>query len=58
MKVDQEWRYGFAQKGPDFIDPVPLANPRKVPPLAELAASKHFADWTLAYIEGMRNLWV
>ncbi len=54
--VDREWRYGFAQKGPDFIDPVPLADPRKVPPPAELAASKHFNDWTLAYIEYEKSL--
>ena len=32
--VDQEWRYGYKQKGLAFIDPVPLVDPRKAPPAA------------------------
>ena len=49
--VGREWRYGIEKKGIDFIDPVPLTDPRKVPPPAELAGAKHFNDWTLAYLE-------
>jgi TIR domain len=54
--VDQEWRYGFRQKGLGFIDPVPLVDPRKVPPPAELAEHKHFNDWTLIYSEYEKSL--
>jgi hypothetical protein len=49
--VDREWRYGLKQHGIDFVDPVPLVDPRRVPPPAELAAEKHFNDWTLAFLE-------
>jgi hypothetical protein len=49
--VDREWRHGMKTKGIDFIDPVPLVDPRKVPPPTELADHKHFNDWTLAYLE-------
>jgi hypothetical protein len=49
--VEKEWRYGFENRGIDFIDPVPLVDPRKVPPPPELGAEKHFTDWTLAYEE-------
>jgi TIR domain len=49
--VDREWRYGMERHGIDFVDPVPLVDPRKVPPPPELAAEKHFNDWTLAYLE-------
>jgi hypothetical protein len=49
--VEKEWRYGLTHKGIDFIDPVPLADPRKVPPPKELADVEHFNDWTLAYFE-------
>jgi hypothetical protein len=49
--VEREWRYGLEKRGIAFIDPVPLVDPRKVPPPAELAGEKHFADWTLAFIE-------
>lgn len=47
--VDWEWRYALGARGLDFIDPVPLAPPDKVPPPPELAA-KHFNDWMLAYM--------
>ena len=40
--VEREWRHGMENKGIDFIDPVPLADPRKVPPPSELASHKHF----------------
>jgi hypothetical protein len=49
--VEREWRHGLQMKGVHFIDPVPLTDPRKVQPPAELAGHKHFNDWTLAYIE-------
>lgn len=49
--VDKEWRYGFDKRGIDFIDPVPLVDPRKVPPPFELADKKHFNDWALAFLE-------
>jgi TIR domain len=54
--VDQEWRYGFKQKGLGFIDPVPLVDPRKAPPPAELAEHKHFNDWTFIYSEYEKSL--
>jgi TIR domain len=54
--VDQEWRYGFRQKGLGFIDPVPLVDPRKAPPPAELAEHKHFNDWTFIYSEYEKSL--
>lgn len=49
--VDHEWRHGMKAKGIDFINPVPLADPRKVPPPPELADQKHFNDWTVVYLE-------
>jgi len=49
--VEREWRHGFKTRGVAFIDPVPMVDPRKVPPPAELGADKHFNDWTLAYAE-------
>jgi hypothetical protein len=53
--VDREWRYGMAKRGIDFIDPVPLTDPRRVPPPRELADEKNFNDWTLAYLEYERS---
>jgi hypothetical protein len=57
--VEKEWRYGLNKKGLGFIDPVPLVDPRKAVPPAELAAHKHFNDWALVYseYERRRNLW-
>jgi hypothetical protein len=49
--VEKEWRYGLERKGIEFIDPVPLVDPRKVSPPAELGARINFNDWTLAYLE-------
>ena len=54
--VDQEWRYGYKQKGLAFIDPVPLVDPRKAPPPPELAEHKHFNDWTLIYSEYEKSI--
>jgi hypothetical protein len=41
--VDIEWRFALASRGLDYIHPVPLADPRVVPPPHELS-SKHFSD--------------
>jgi hypothetical protein len=49
--VDREWRMALGARGPDFIWPVPLADPRDVPPPPELA-HKHFNDELLPHIEG------
>lgn len=46
--VEKEWKFALASKGIDFIDPVPLISPERVPPPEELA-KKHFNDWILAY---------
>ncbi|MDK2745301.1 MAG: HEAT repeat domain-containing protein [Nitrospira sp. BO4] len=46
--VEREWRTALAMKGMDFIAPVPLESPAKVPPPPELACL-HFNEWTLAY---------
>jgi TIR domain len=54
--VEREWRHGLQHGGTAFIDPVPLANPRKVRPPAELAGEKHFDHWTLAYSEYEKSL--
>jgi hypothetical protein len=48
--VDREWRCALAERGIDFIDPVPLVDPQVVPPPPELA-SKHFNDWVLAFLK-------
>jgi hypothetical protein len=57
--VEREWKHGLAEKGAHFIDPVPLVDPRKVPPPEELGKTKHFDDWTLAYTayENSRGRW-
>ena len=49
--VEQEWRHGLACKGIEFIMPMPLADPRKVPPPKELRNQIHFDDWTHRYLE-------
>jgi hypothetical protein len=54
--VALEWRYGLVRKGIEFIDPVPLTDPRKVTPPPELSGEKHFNDWTLAYLEYENSL--
>jgi hypothetical protein len=53
--VTKEWKHGLAIGGPQFIDTVPLVSPRKVPPPEELAKTKHFDDWTLAYLAYERS---
>lgn len=47
--VDKEWRYALDRHGLDFIDPLPLEDPRFAAPPAELAG-KHFNDIYLAFI--------
>jgi TIR domain-containing protein len=49
--VEKEWRYALRERGVEFIDPVPLVDPREVPPPSELAGQMHFNDWTLAFLE-------
>lgn len=41
--VEKEWRAAYKAKGLRYIHPVPLSDPRDVPPPAELG-SKHFND--------------
>lgn len=48
--VEKEWRFALAKRGLNFIDPIPLVAPEKIPPPTELADALHFRDWTLAYI--------
>jgi hypothetical protein len=42
--VEKEWRTAMALHGVDYIHPVPLIDPRVVPPPDELAAVMHFND--------------
>ena len=53
--ADREWRYAFATKGADFIDPVPLVSPDEVSPPQELSG-KHFNDWVLAFRRGKQAI--
>jgi hypothetical protein len=48
--VEREWRYALKVRGLDFINPLPLEDPRNVNPPAELS-SKHFNDMLLAFIK-------
>ena len=50
--VEREWRCALVRRGLDYIDPVPLVSPERVPPPPELAAHLHFNDWMLAFIRG------
>jgi hypothetical protein len=47
--VEKEWRCALETRGLDFIDPVPLVSPERVPPPPELA-SKHFNDALLTFM--------
>jgi hypothetical protein len=53
--VEWEWRCGLAERGIDFIDPVPLVPPDRVPPPVELAEHLHFIDWVLASMSGRND---
>jgi serine/threonine protein kinase len=48
--VGKEWRYALREKGLDSIHPIPLVDPRQVPPPSELA-TRHFNDLILLYLE-------
>ena len=48
--VEMEWRYALEQRGIEFIHPVPLEDPRSVPPPEELSGL-HFNDIFLAYLQ-------
>jgi hypothetical protein len=48
--VEKEWRCALKTRGINFIDPVPLVSPEKVPPPPELA-EKHFYDRMLAFMK-------
>jgi hypothetical protein len=52
--VDKEWRRALDEKGIDFIHPIPLVDPRLVPPPPELA-SRHFNDAILLYLEARQR---
>lgn len=47
--VEKEWRYALERRGSDFISPVPLVDPGKTPPPAELQ-DRHFKDIFLALL--------
>jgi HEAT repeat protein len=53
--VEREWRLALGLRGPDYIDPVPLAPPDQVPPPRELGDHLHFNDWVLAYLRGAQS---
>jgi len=53
--VEKEWRFALERRGIDFIDPVPLVNPSRVPPPRELADELHFNDWVQAYLASGAN---
>jgi serine/threonine protein kinase len=48
--VEREWRYAHSAKGIDYIQPIPLSDPREAPPPKELAG-RHFNDLILAYLK-------
>jgi len=52
--VKREWQCALNSKGLDYIQPVPLVNPDKVPPPAELSP-KQFKDKWLCYIEWVNS---
>jgi hypothetical protein len=48
--VEREWRYALNEKGIEYIQPIPLSDPREAPPPQELAG-RHFNDLILAYLK-------
>lgn len=52
--VDREWRYAYAKKGADGIDPIPLESAQKCPPPKELE-KKHFNENLLFVVESNRE---
>jgi len=53
-EVDKEWRLALELRGLNYIDPIPLVEPRESPPPQELA-SLHFNDLYLAYMQSSRG---
>jgi serine/threonine protein kinase len=52
--VEKEWRFALQERGLEFIHPVPLVDPRLVPPPTELA-QLHFGDIFLMYLNYAKN---
>jgi hypothetical protein len=48
----KELRAALAERGIDFIDPIPLTSPCEIPPPHELVDQLHFDDWMNAYKRG------
>jgi len=53
-EVEWEWRMALSNKGLGFIDPVPLEDPRQVPPPEELS-SLHFGDKWISFKNTIRQ---
>lgn len=53
--VSKEWHCALEVKGLDYIQPIPLVDPRLAPPPPELA-NKHFNDMILAYLNDRPSL--
>jgi TIR domain len=54
-EVEKEWRIALEMRGLDFIDPIPLTDPRVSPPPKELARL-HFNDLYIAQIQMEESL--
>jgi hypothetical protein len=54
-EVEKEWRIALEMRGLNFIDPIPLTNPRVSPPPKELARL-HFNDLYIAQIQMEESL--
>ena len=52
--VDKEWRYAYAQKGIDGIEPIPIELPEYCPPPQELSG-KHWNDRLLYLMDHSNN---
>jgi serine/threonine protein kinase len=50
--VEREWQYALKRRGIEFIHPIPLEDPRDVPPPEELSAL-HFNDIFLTLLLGL-----
>jgi hypothetical protein len=53
-EVEKEWRLALKMRGLEYIDPVPLCDPKESPPPAELQGL-HFNDLYLSYIKASRS---
>ena len=51
----REWRCALAARGLDYIHPVPLVDPRTMPPPPELGQAKHFNYPTAVFIAYEKN---